>query len=525
MEPLIKAKFPVSYEVQEKQVLEIVQTWLKEGKNFSRGFASPKEVLEEIINKPSFIWNGLSGAVIQKESVQDENVSYSGLSFKHHGPDANSIFETKVAFRKDNENKNSSVSVVLEYGTSSCFHRIVEMRKPILINKLIEKLPHFCDGWIPIKTEPHFLQSGDEFAVSDLINGINAQNSLPVIYVSRENKTDSPVIDPEELAKKVAGLAHVIVEPDHAFSGDVKKLLKIKELACYDGGVRVYWPGIDKPHWNKLWIRDFLQGETFKPGNRDSTTEILNYIASRDKALTLGDCSFDQIVSLGRKRSINHISGQLEKMRCEVVARDRDHLQLVDIYNKTLKEHKELTDLYETTLNSLESDKSYLEKQVQKLSDELVTSKDDLEVARANMQDVQKFTKHKNENPLADHKEILLAVNSFLKRYGDVIAPYYEQRLTSLLAERGDEVEKVLKEQEEVFNEIASAFNGYTRMSSHHHKILHKHGFAYSEDGSHYKIFKTGFNPDICVTLSKTPSDHRTGKNFAAEMKKTFFEI
>ena len=529
MEPLIKAKFPVSYEVDEKQFLGIVKTWLEGNRTFARIFTSPKEVLESIVNQSSFIWNGLSGEVIQKESVEDENVNYAGVSFKHQGQDPNEFFETKLAFKKDNDTKNSAVSVVLDYCTSSCFHRVMDGRKPMLVNMLIEGLPNFHDGWMPIKTEPHILQSGDEFAVADVVNGIDAKNSLPIIYVSRENKNNSTTIDPNKLAKKVAGLAHVVVEPDHAFSGEVKKLLKLKEMACYDGAVRVYWPQSNNPRWNKLWIRDFLQGEAFKTTGRDSIIEIANYIASRDRALALGDCSFDQIMSISRKKNINKINRALMKMREESAIKDKDYRQVTEHYEKTVKEHAEIIALYEQDVNSLKSAKGYLEQQVRKLDDELTTTKDDLEVARNNLQDFQRFNKpQKDTNAIASHEEVILVLNDYLARkeqQGGSGQSYIEQRVTALLADRGDEVSQILEQQEKAIDEISTCFTGYDHMGSHHQKTLRKHGFGYSEDGKHYKVFKIGFNPDICVTLSKTPSDTRAGKHFAADMRRTFFTV
>lgn len=282
-------------------------------------------------------------------------------------------------------------------------------------------------------------------------------------------------------------------------------------MICYDGGIRIYWPRIFNPRWNRFWTRGFFQEDSSNPQiKKDPIKEIYNHIIGRTRALSLGDCSYDHVVTLVKRREIIQLNTKVTTL-CEEG-----------------ESHEKLRAVYDGVISSLESDKGNLESQVVKLTDELEQTREDLEVAQLNLRDFQEYKKRDSApktRGIADSKEVLLALDSFLKSSGSKISPYFEQRLTGLLSERGDEVSQIVEGQEKAVEEIANAFNGYSRMRAHQIQILHKHGFSYSEDGGHYKVFKQGFNQDICVTLAKTPSDVRSGKNFVRDLTQTFFKI
>jgi hypothetical protein len=510
MEPLIKTRFPVSHEATEEDVFRIVANWMNGNRTFARSF-QPNPLLDELVSKPNLVANGRDGAVVQKETFEEGNLKYSIFSFRHSGVEASELLETKLAFRNNKTEKDSAVSVVLEYGSPRCFHMSFEPKKPLLVNLLVEGLPQFSDGWIPIQTKPHNLVDGDEYFVSELFSGTDSGNFLPVIYVSKDNYTNQANIDTEVLAQRVAGLAHVIVEPDSSFSRKLKANLRSKEMACYDGAVRIYWPKINNPRWNKIWF-----GESFKETRlhsslgTDPSAGILKYICSRTRALTLDDCSYDTVSALIKKRGINQLLGT---MKAES------------------ESHAELVKLYDGVIGSLERDKDGLQRQVEGLSDQLHTLKEDYAVAAANLRGAQDFSKQKATNSVVDGAnsgEVLLALNSFLEmaKHGTTrLSPYFTAKLGKLLEQKKEDLAVALANQDRALEDIGIAFNDYRKMNSTQVSVLQKYGFKYTEDGSHYKIFRAGFNPDICVTLSKTSSDHRTGKNFLATLRQTFFAI
>ncbi len=523
MEPLLKARFPVFPAVTHEDINRIFNCWLNKNRNFNTSVTAPRDVLEDIINRTSLTHIAPSGAIVRKEYLEEDSISYSAFSFKHPTEEPGVFLDTKLCFKKDDEHKSSLVSVELDYSTASCRPRTMEPRKPVLINHLIDKLPPSQDGWMTIKSSPHSMVEGDDLFIIDFFNGVDRSNSLPLVYVSRENQADNTLVSPEDLARRLAGFAHVLLEPNHAFSSEVKKNLSQKEMACYDGAVRIYWPNVQNPLWNKLWTKDHLSSIIAE--GKDPSITIFRYVASRAKSISLDDCSFDHIVLLGRKQNIGRINSQLGKMRDEMASKDKGHQEKEEVYEKTIKDQEEMGVIYEETIKQLEGEKLCLQQQVSKLNEELTSTGEDLEVARMNLQDFQRYKQIDNGPSAASNPEVLLAVNSMLRKHGSGMSPYFEQRLTQLLAERGDETEEALKAQEKALEEISSSFVGYRKMTSHHTQTLNDHGFTYTEEGGHYKIIKIGFNSNIYVTLSKTASDSRAGKNFAGDMKKTFFDI
>lgn len=495
MEPIVKTRFPVSHLVRDEQVFPIVATWISGNRHFLRSFNST-QVLDEIVKNPSFSLVGSSGSSIQKETLQDGDLRYSIFSFKHQGSEPSEVLETKLAFRNDSVNRDSAVSVVLEYGCPSCFHKSIEPRKPVLVNMLIDGLPRHFDSWIPIKTEVHLLQEGDEFFLADLLSGNNSGNFLPVIYVSRDNHTDETLVDSNLLAKRVAGFAHVVAEPNHSFSNGVKRNLKSEDMACYNGAVRIYWPRVNDPRLNILWTNETLRRV------KDPVLAISSYLATKTRALTLDDCSYDNVVTIARKKLINNILGEKQQ---------------------EAEANKQLIGLYDQEIATLEGDRTNLRTQVSRLTDELTTLREDYTVAQMNLRDAQAFKKPEVAHPAADNGEVLLVLDALVKKQGNNLSPYVSGRIKGLLELRKEELEQVRQEREEAVTELSHAFNDYRRLTAPQITVLRKHGFDYTEEGKHYKIIRKGFNPDIFVTCSKTPSDIHAGKNFVKDLVKVFY--
>jgi len=87
---------------------------------------------------------------------------------------------------------------------------------------------------------------------------VDPARSRPIILISARNWDDQPVIDALPIADQLAGLAHVFVAEDRFPSFEMPKLLP-KHLCCWDGAVRLYWPGLkpnDRPNEHPHWTVD-----------------------------------------------------------------------------------------------------------------------------------------------------------------------------------------------------------------------------------------------------------------------------
>jgi chromosome segregation ATPase len=242
---------------------------------------------------------------------------------------------------------------------------------------------------------------------------------------------------------------------------------------------------------------------------------VMRHLASRTRGITPGDHSYEFISNLKRRLEINR---RLESLRQESESKEQD-------WGEKAKDHEEMTQLYESTIDQLESDKSNLEGAVERLSEETANLTDDLELAQMNLRNYRSFGEKEGDEEEICTNDALLAIKAFTESRGEKLSPYMRERLGNFLGRHGEELDKATAERASAHREISDAFRSYSRMNSQLKTILEKHGFSYTEKGKHYHVFKRGFNPDIYVTLSKTPSGKRIGKDFTADLTKTFLSI
>ena len=99
-------------------------------------------------------------------------------------------------------------------------------------------------------------------AVMDFLREVySPERSYPIVLVSCRNDTDRPVINADQLADWLVGIASV-VRMETRFPA-----LRLREhlpsaVGCWDGAVRLYWPGfstMDPPHVHRLWLPDSIR--------------------------------------------------------------------------------------------------------------------------------------------------------------------------------------------------------------------------------------------------------------------------
>ncbi|MBL9104952.1 MAG: hypothetical protein JNL82_28665 [Myxococcales bacterium] len=73
---------------------------------------------------------------------------------------------------------------------------------------------------------------------------------VPIVLVSVDNSTREPLLDPHELARRLAGMARVVWLSTVAASRRLKDELMARgfseKFGCFHGGVRILWPGIQR---------------------------------------------------------------------------------------------------------------------------------------------------------------------------------------------------------------------------------------------------------------------------------------
>jgi len=113
--------------------------------------------------------------------------------------------------------------------------------KPRIINDVIRALGGGYDGLdLGVKTTPHWITDDDLPFVADILRN-KSENKLPVVYVSRYRQ-DITVVNPNDLAFLLGGIAHVIVEPSPSLPFSFKLKDATKGINVYNGAVGIYWP-------------------------------------------------------------------------------------------------------------------------------------------------------------------------------------------------------------------------------------------------------------------------------------------
>ena len=114
------------------------------------------------------------------------------------------------------------------------------------------------DGWsVPLDVN-RLAPSEVQPYVDDVL--LNPVRNLPVITVSPDVWAGRYSVNPDQMLETLKGFAHVAVVADKWAGFKLTDALG-QDLSCYDGSVRVYWPGLaldDNPFQHKLFLRNTI---------------------------------------------------------------------------------------------------------------------------------------------------------------------------------------------------------------------------------------------------------------------------
>lgn len=122
-------------------------------------------------------------------------------------------------------------------------HPPVVEQRPAIIPALLTALGGGQDGPLRVSSRPRLLAGHEVPLAADLILGIS-DHRLPIVYVSACFQPGH-ALDPLRLASRLAGLAHVVVEPGNSFSRQLQPLTESANV--YGGTLGIYWPEGGEP--------------------------------------------------------------------------------------------------------------------------------------------------------------------------------------------------------------------------------------------------------------------------------------
>ncbi|HZZ56484.1 MAG TPA: hypothetical protein VFE31_01545 [Opitutaceae bacterium] len=167
-------------------------------------------------------------------------------------------------------------------------------------------------GGVPLSGAPIQLKAVEQDLKKFIAWLESPKRSHPIVLVSVHRQSSRPLINPRELADHLAGIAHVIVAESPGVSSGLSKLLP-RWLTCFDGAVRVYWPGFRRSSRtvdHRLWTVDDLAHPSLEFDSGRFADRVLAAIANVSVySISPRYCSWERLQAIDRARVIAEAKG------------------------------------------------------------------------------------------------------------------------------------------------------------------------------------------------------------------------
>ncbi len=355
--------------------------------------------------------------------------------------------------------------------------------RPRLLKKIIANDFGAEDNGLAINGKPLYI---DEMNIQIIENVILKRNKymMPVVYIASnffENKFE---VDFNELAKDLAGVAHVLVETSRQVAKKLKEVTDGRNP--YNGAVQIFY--------------SHDGSQRILPDYYDNKNKFRNEIAySVFSKLILG--KIDDEFSWTKIRYNNLLKKSRDSMEieaiCDELLAEKD--SIIKQNNQRINELEELNNLFRNKLlvyeNRLKKDNS--------ISDQIVA---------LNIQEVDLY-----ENEI---KDVLLKTIESVLHNMDMDLNQMESRKYHIL--KSIKLQNhVTNVAEDIVEELKSILNKDGSFNSAKRKRLIDLGFEIKE-GKHYKLTYKG-DDRYMITLAKTSSDYRSNMNMVSKATKKIF--
>lgn len=347
-------------------------------------------------------------------------------------------------------------------------------KKPRIVKAILENIKGGEDGILSVQSAPHYLSNDDIEVASSLISG-TVSYYLPVVYVS-VGFGGNYFVDVDQLSSDLAGMAHVVVEPNRPFSRRLQ--IEVSSTNVYGGAIGIYWP-------EASGRRAFFIGRNFDNSGdlrRLVADTVRNALVNRRPLQICSWSASEEAVSQEKIAALKNsgsaeLDDYIEAFDKEIDAKD---VQLLDAENEILRLRAEVRALEATSPSTshtglnLGTEQDFFPGEIQEIVYDAISTA--------------------SENSLFNSRRFHV-LNSIISN----------NKKTSF--------------HEEIREEIKNILRHYKSMSKDTRSALEKIGFTISDEGKHYKLV---YHDDERYTfsLAKTGSDHRGGLNSVSDISK-----
>lgn len=354
-----------------------------------------------------------------------------------------------------------------------------EFHLPKLVKDIISAGYSVTDNGLDVTDKPIVIFDEDIDNIANMMLR-NVTYSMPIVYMSCE--TDGHcVVNPNMLAEKLNGVAHVIFETSRSISYSLRD--KTAGINPYAGAIEIYYPNGSR---------------RFLPSQLSGTHS--------NKVYTIVNTVFEHLNQLRVEDKFSWSQLQANKLRKQLTS----SIQKIE---QNTKEYEEFEHLYENLLKEKESE-------IRKLSDQLLSANNTISQLEAQLSTVNRIPVLAvgEEQDLYPFEQQSILVEILEKELRNLVNKSRKYHILCSLIE-ANKCENTAAEKRK---RIKNCLHGYTKMSSTIYKELEAIGFTLSEDGKHIKLVFAE-DPRYIGTLSKTGSDYRAGDNIAHDLIRLIF--
>ncbi len=465
---------------------------------------------------PDIVWNGEHNIRFGDEKVWMEIVEYRNeniIAVRYEKKeDDGAIWDSdfvmnfssmKMSIRLDRSYIEDATSINPKFST------------PHFINLLIERVFLKSDGVLQVTRTPLVIANDKIRLLADIING-RVSYRLPIVYISKTISNDDPV-DVSLIANRLKGIAHVLTQETVTQNTTLMFLCNKKNE--YNGAIGIYYPTLASGHRRYIYHYPFGQDQVllekvvravFQYGNSQQIDTLFTWHGVNNALLR------DRLISQREER----IAAETAKKNAE-----DEYLRLLDEKDEEQKRfQKKAVDDARAEANTLleifDEDVAKMQKQIEELTRANEVLQYENQGLRAKFETSETtpflFTGDEHELYPGEIKDLILTTLSEIleslpskSRRRDVIIDILRNNsFKNISKDRADKIKSILKNNDGMTSRVRQA--------------LVDLGFVLTDEGKHVKATYYG-DARYHITLSKTPSDGRSGKNLASDTIKICF--
>ena len=408
-------------------------------------------------------------------NVEESSNAYLALRYEKKESDGISWI-TEVIYEELEDFRNVSVQVFSESDKTKL--SLPPARKPYIVRQLISEIGGGIDGNIKVSDEPLFLKNDDIDFAADLING-NCENRLPIVYISATNRGESPV-SAIQLARWLSGVAHVVVEPNREFS--FRLMNEVNHQNAYGGAIGIHWP--DRS------TKELLLPAKFDFDAKSLSIEVSKLIRNR-------------AIRLRRPRTLTwaylkelRAKQEIEKLR---QGGSSDLQAYIDNFDKEISAKDQALEEAEADIRRLEAEVYSLRSQTQHIEGEPVLVRG-------------------NEPDLYENEALEILVDAIEKGLSNCIEGSRKWDVLQSIKSANE----ATSNKEELAANVKAILSNYRKLEGSIEHDLEELGFEITGEGKHYRLVFKG-DTRYSISMPKTSSDHRAGKNLVSQINNTLF--